>query len=177
VPQRRARGQVCDVRVPERNKHCYTCGECCAEMDHHCPFTANCVGRDNYRFFFGFVFWAWVAACYAVWLTRLPRTYCALPTTTSPACATWVKSTGSLHIASTASLAALSALWVFVCYLLATGQTTRQFLRGKGRGHTPRDAADARDSRIGHPSAWWRYLVPGTTQGIATSSFYARGES
>ena len=26
-------------------------------MDHHCYFTDNCIGRNNYRLFFHFVMW------------------------------------------------------------------------------------------------------------------------
>ena len=49
----------------------------------------------------------------------------------------WTKSTGSLHIASSASLVALTFFWGFICYLLFTGQTTREYLRSKGnRGRT-----------------------------------------
>ena len=28
---------------------------CCLYQDHHCPFTASCIGAGNYQYFFAFV--------------------------------------------------------------------------------------------------------------------------
>jgi hypothetical protein len=38
-----------------RTHHCNVCGVCVIDMDHHCPFTRNCVGRDNFLHFFMFL--------------------------------------------------------------------------------------------------------------------------
>lgn len=45
--------------------HCSTCGRCVAGMDHHCSFTASCVGRDNMRAFLLFLLWTSLSTAYA----------------------------------------------------------------------------------------------------------------
>lgn len=47
---------------PRGTHHCRTCRQCVSELDHHCPFVANCVGRGNRRPFLLFLAWA-VAGC------------------------------------------------------------------------------------------------------------------
>mmetsp|Transcript_21475 Transcript_21475/g.31148 ORF Transcript_21475/g.31148 Transcript_21475/m.31148 type:complete len:564 (-) Transcript_21475:167-1858(-) len=43
----------CHVRRPIRAKHCKILGKCIHRFDHFCPFVANTVGRDNYKYFVG----------------------------------------------------------------------------------------------------------------------------
>lgn len=41
----------CHNNKPERTHHCSVCGRCVLNMDHHCPWLANCVGFHNRQFF------------------------------------------------------------------------------------------------------------------------------
>jgi len=43
--------ELCKVTRPRMSKHCYQCKKCIIKYDHHCLFTANCVGADNHCIF------------------------------------------------------------------------------------------------------------------------------
>eukprot|EP00929_Paragymnodinium_shiwhaense_P111791 TRINITY_DN8007_c0_g1_i1.p1 TRINITY_DN8007_c0_g1~~TRINITY_DN8007_c0_g1_i1.p1 ORF type:complete len:313 (+),score=47.61 TRINITY_DN8007_c0_g1_i1:193-1131(+) len=42
----------CQMDVQLQSKHCWECGKCVAEFDHHCPWLNTCIGVANYRVFF-----------------------------------------------------------------------------------------------------------------------------
>ncbi|CAD8207054.1 unnamed protein product [Paramecium octaurelia] len=43
---------VCQAHVQEKTKHCWSCNKCVSLFDHHCIWLNNCVGDQNYSYFF-----------------------------------------------------------------------------------------------------------------------------
>jgi hypothetical protein len=41
----------CEIVKPDRAHHCSICESCTLKMDHHCPWTNNCIGFRNYKYF------------------------------------------------------------------------------------------------------------------------------
>lgn len=49
--------KCCIVRQP-RAHHCSVCKKCILRMDHHCPWTGNCIGLKNHKYFLLFLLYA-----------------------------------------------------------------------------------------------------------------------
>jgi hypothetical protein len=54
----------CKRPTPEETQHCFICGECVYDLDHHCPWIMNCVGRNNHKHFFLFLFYVTLSCIY-----------------------------------------------------------------------------------------------------------------
>lgn len=62
----------CQMKRPPRCHHCKTCDRCILQMDHCCPWVNNCIGYNNYRTFFLFIFWLAIGCWYGVAILSKP---------------------------------------------------------------------------------------------------------
>ncbi|KAI9594894.1 DHHC palmitoyltransferase-domain-containing protein [Syncephalis fuscata] len=60
--------RTCKVLKSARSKHCSMCGRCIAKLDHHCIWLNNCIGHNNHRYFFYFLFANQICMLYGTWL-------------------------------------------------------------------------------------------------------------
>jgi len=57
---------TCYMYMKPRTHHCSVCDCCVEDFDHHCPWLGNCVGKRNYRYFFGLIAIAEIAILYTL---------------------------------------------------------------------------------------------------------------
>ena len=74
--------ETCGTYRPPRSSHCRVCDNCVENIDHHCTYLNNCIGRRNYVSFLVFLVASigsalYVVACTAARLALMtrPRTY------------------------------------------------------------------------------------------------------
>ncbi|CAM9427384.1 unnamed protein product, partial [Heterosigma akashiwo] len=138
---------TCHIVRPPRTKHCRHCNNCIQTFDHHCPWTGNCIGRRNYRFFYLFLMSITASSAYVLVMSAnyLTRHLTDIDSKYFDAIFKdeW-KIKGGQFIAPLLILWTLlvttlvGALLVFHIILLGRGQTTNEYLRGeKNRGDIP----------------------------------------
>uniref|UniRef100_T1IY67 Palmitoyltransferase n=1 Tax=Strigamia maritima TaxID=126957 RepID=T1IY67_STRMM len=59
---------ICEANAPPRSFHCHVCKICILKREHHCVFTACCVGFYNYRYYMAFVTHLWIGTIYSAFL-------------------------------------------------------------------------------------------------------------
>jgi DHHC palmitoyltransferase len=62
---------ICRIQRPPRAHHCRVCDKCVKKRDHHCPYTANCIGMHNEGDFALFVTYSCMLTIVLLWLTYM----------------------------------------------------------------------------------------------------------
>lgn len=122
----------CDIWRPPRAHHCRICDACIETQDHHCVWLNNCVGRRNYRYFFAYVASATVLAlmllAFSLAHVGLRAQERDIAFGTSLGGRTQERVAFAMFIYSVLALPYPGSLFVYHLFLIARGETTREYL-------------------------------------------------
>src|SRR4051812_1791138 len=124
--------KTCSIWRPPRCYHCRVCDNCVETQDHHCVWLNNCVGRRNYRYFFTFVTTASLLGLFLFgaslghllkWKSIHKSTFAASIS----------KNRIPMAMVVYGIVAALYplALWGYHVWLMARGETTREYMQSQ----------------------------------------------
>jgi len=122
----------CNIWRPPRAHHCRVCDACIETQDHHCVWLNNCVGRRNYRFFFAYVGFASVLALMLIAFSITHIAVYARGNGISFGQAltgrTQERVAFAMFIFSILALPYPGSLTAYHLFLIARGETTREYL-------------------------------------------------
>lgn len=122
----------CNIWRPPRAHHCRICDACIETQDHHCVWLNNCVGRRNYRYFFAYVAWASLLALLLlafslVHVARYAQSQ-GIGFRASLTGRVQERVAFAMFIYSALALPYPGSLFVYHIFLIARGETTREYL-------------------------------------------------
>ncbi|KAJ0402824.1 hypothetical protein P43SY_007366 [Pythium insidiosum] len=154
----------CDAPKPLHVHHCSACGRCVYRMDHHCPWTNNCVGWANKKYFFLFLVYT-ASSCLVFNAMETPLV--------------WSTATRAAVAQSKADLAAVANALLLLAWplslgiglmlvgyasyhvwLLSNGKTTLEYLTNKTGEFEGWPLALHARVYMGSNTMWWWLPVP-----------------
>ena len=51
---------MCQIIKTSSARHCYECGHCVENFDHHCPWLSTCIGLTNHNIYFFYLWFMFV---------------------------------------------------------------------------------------------------------------------
>ena len=121
--------KTCNLWRPPRAHHCRVCDNCVETQDHHCVWVNNCVGRRNYRYFFTFVTSATLLSVYLIGasLGQLAA-YKSKEGVSFGDAIDHFRVPFAMVVYGFLAFLYPAALMTYHVYLMARGETTREFL-------------------------------------------------
>jgi palmitoyltransferase ZDHHC9/14/18 len=165
--------RTCNIWRPPRCHHCKVCDSCIETQDHHCVWLNNCVGRRNYRYFIVFIGSATLLALYLVVLSLIHLLKLEEDIDFSDAIKRErVPFAMMLYGALAAPYPA--ALCGYHIFLMARGETTREYLHGHKFVRSERHRPFSFNS-------WWRNFIvvlcrPRPPSYVQFKKRYSRGD-
>jgi len=146
---------VCSSHVMHGSKHCWDCGKCVQNFDHHCEYLNTCIGGANYRLYLLLLF-AVEGLCltfcgtitYAIEFLRFSGGLVDLTWLSSPISATlWKGLCIAAILPNIPCLLFISALVGFHCWLVSKNLTTYEFLKPGSKNRKKKLKAAARKAK------------------------------
>lgn len=121
--------KTCNIWRPPRTHHCRLCDNCIETADHHCVWLNNCVGRRNYRYFFAFVTSTTILSLYLLASSLGQITsYASRENISIGQAIDHFRVPFALVIYGFLGFLYPAALMFYHVFLMARGETTREFL-------------------------------------------------
>ena len=121
--------KTCNIWRPPRCHHCRVCDSCIETQDHHCVWINNCVGRRNYRYFFGFVSSGTLLGMYLIFgsLGHCLR-YASEQGISFRSSIDHNRVPFAMVVYGILATPYPACLWVYHLWLMARGETTREYI-------------------------------------------------